>query len=220
MLRNHGQHMSKIILRLVFELMIKISEINFGWEQFKIHSKTDDSSCFIKCGQWGGSCPEICGEGGFCCSGNGHHYGNGPFKNGNCPQAAIDAIDDSVISYRCAVPVPTTPTPPPEPVCEVSPDADPLEDEEYKIIPQDSATTLNWQKARQQCKSYGKHWDLAIFNYEREFTRIQKILKDNCVNDHAYWIGKGSTDPTESVLQTGDLAWSEMHTRIRHSLDP
>ena len=105
-----------------------------------------------------------------------------------------------MISYRCAVPVPTTP--PPEPECQVSPDADPLEDEEYKIIPQDSETTLNWQKARQQCKSYGKHWDLAIFNYDREFTRIQKILKDNCVADHAYWIGKGSRD-----CQTGHFDW-------------
>ena len=56
---------------------------------------------------------------------------------------------------------------------------------------------MNWQKARQQCKSYGKHWDLAIFNYDREFTRIQQILKDNCVADHAYWIGKGSTDLTD-----------------------
>jgi len=156
------------------------------------NSKTDDSSCFISCGKWGGSCPEVCGEGGFCCSGNGHHYGNGPWKNGNCPQAAIDAIDDSVISYRCAVPIPTTPAP--EPVCEVSSDATPLEDEEYKIIPQDAETTVNWPKARQQCKSYGKHWDLAIFNYEREFTRIQKILQENCVADHAYWIGYREND--------------------------
>ena len=75
------------------------------------------------------------------------------------------------------------------PVCKVKNNARPLQDDEYKIFPQNAPNTWSWNQARQMCKDLGKHWDLAIFNYDREYVLLNEILAENCVNDHAYWIG-------------------------------
>ena len=75
------------------------------------------------------------------------------------------------------------------PECKVAANATPLQDDEYKIFPQDSPNTWTFVDARQKCKSLGKDWDLVIFNYPREHEMILDVLKENCVNDHAYWVG-------------------------------
>ena len=75
------------------------------------------------------------------------------------------------------------------PECKVAANATPLQDDEYKIFPQYAANTWTFVDARQKCKSLGKNWDLVIFNYPREHEMILDVLKENCVNDHAYWVG-------------------------------
>jgi len=75
------------------------------------------------------------------------------------------------------------------PECKVKSGATPLQDDEYKIFPQHAPNTWTFVDARQKCKSLGKNWDLVIFNYNREHEMIMDILTDNCVNDHAYWVG-------------------------------
>ena len=148
----------------------------------QVYEEGDQGYCWDTCK--GGSCESFCGKGGYCCGGVNNWKGLENINNGNCPQNAIDAVTAN--EYRCAVPVDDT--------CKPSADAEALEDDDYKIIPAASANTFNWNKARKQCKSYGKHWDLVIFNSEREFSRIKSILEDNCVNDQSYWIGYKEND--------------------------
>jgi len=141
------------------------------------YAEGDQGYCWDTCK--GGGCDSFCGKGGYCCGGENNWKGLDNIDNGDCPANAIDAVTAN--EFRCAVPVAEK--------CVKADAAEPLEDDEYKIIPAASAKTFNWQKARQECKKYGKHWDLVIFNNDRELARLQGILEDNCINDHAYWIG-------------------------------
>ena len=50
-----------------------------------------------------GLCEDFCGEGGYCCSGENYHRGNGPEKNGDCPAGAVGAI--YTIVHTCAIPM-------------------------------------------------------------------------------------------------------------------
>ena len=50
-----------------------------------------------------GLCEDFCGEGGYCCSGENYHRGNGPEKNGDCPAGAVGAIH--TIVHTCAIPM-------------------------------------------------------------------------------------------------------------------
>ena len=63
----------------------------------------DSKGCYSKCGSKGGLCPSVCGENGYCCSGKNHVFGNGPVKNGDCPQQAIDIMHHD--GHSCAVPL-------------------------------------------------------------------------------------------------------------------
>ena len=86
------------------------------------------------------------------------------------------------------------------PECSVAQNAKPLEDEEYKIFPQYAPNTWTFVDARQKCKSLGKNWDLVIFNYQREHQVILEILEENCVNDHAYWVGYNEVNGVASTI--------------------
>ena len=70
--------------------------------------------------------------------------------------------------------------------CTVSPDAPALSDSEYKIV---ADVPLGFDAARAECQKFGQHWDLAIFNYEREYVRIKDIITENCLDHFAFWIG-------------------------------
>ena len=147
----------------------------------------------------GGGCDSFCGKGGYCCAGENSWKGLENVNNGDCPQNAIDAI--TAKNFQCAVPV--------KEECVKADNAEALEDEEYKIIPAASAKTVNWNRARLECKKFGKHWDLVIFNSDREFERIQSMLEDNCVNDHSYWIGYRENMVTDKA---SGHTWSKVTT--------
>ena len=141
------------------------------------YEQGDQGYCWDTCK--GGGCDSFCGKGGYCCGGANNWKGLDNINNGDCPQNAVNAITAN--TFQCAVPVNED--------CVKADNPEALEDDEYKIIPAASAKTFSWNKARQQCKSFGKHWDLVIFNSDRELARIQGMLEDNCVNDQSYWIG-------------------------------
>ena len=62
--------------------------------------------CYPECGQTGGLC-QACKNynsdaiSGYCCSGVNHNLGQGPYKNGDCPDEAI-ATQNST-SHSCVV---------------------------------------------------------------------------------------------------------------------
>ena len=73
------------------------------------------------------------------------------------------------------------------PNCIRSTNATQLEDSDYKIIPESEGS--EFESARQKCQSFGLHWDLAIFNFKREYERIQAILKEHCFDENNFWVG-------------------------------
>ena len=59
------------------------------------------------------------------------------------------------------------------PECQIAPLAEDLIDDEYKIFYDEPIT---FEEARAKCHEFGEFWDLVIFNYEREHTRINKVF--------------------------------------------
>ena len=87
-----------------------------------------------------------------------------------------------------------------QPACEVADDALPLNDGEYVVYPQWAPQTVTFSEARAKCKAIGKHWDLIIFNSKREHEMIMDMLAQNCVNDHAYWVGYNENNGVASTV--------------------